>query len=167
LLSFLIMAFLVLILTPLFILMTVLLQSDFFLDLPNSVMSQYIFNFTTSPDDLMSVLQRYLTPAIGALIPALYLNRRGTSGMPLGIIGISALAVIGFTMALLLSSALAMDALKDRLFVENAFALDPASAEMQEAFTAKLTTARSYLSRLQESLLFIVMTVFGVRIAGR
>jgi hypothetical protein len=87
--------------------------------------------------------------------------------MPLGIIGISALAVIGFTMALLLSSALAMDALKDRLFVENAFALDPASAEMQEAFTAKLTTARSYLSRLQESLLFIVMTVFGVRIAGR
>ncbi len=57
--------------------------------------------------------------------------------------------------------------LQDRLFAENAFAVETSIADVRDAFHAKLAAARSYISRLQESLLFVVMTVLGFRFAGK
>lgn len=166
-LSFLTSAFLVFLLTPVFVLLFLLLRSDFFQDLPNSHLREFAFTFITSPDDLAHKVQNFLTPAIGALLPTMFLRREGSHANLVGSFLILGVAIFGFFLVYSFGFAFSSNELQERLFVENAFALASDSAEAREAFDAKLATARSYLSSLQESLLFIVMTILGVRLAGR
>lgn len=166
-LSFLTSAFLVFLLTPVFVLLFLLLRSDFFQDLQNSHLREFAFTFITSPDDLAHTVQNFLTPAIGALLPTMFLRRGASRANLVGAILILGIAVLGLLLVYSLGFAFSSNELQERLFVENAFALASDSSESREAFDAKLATARGYLSSLQESLLFIVMTILGVRLAGR
>jgi hypothetical protein len=166
-LSFLSCAFLVFVLTPVVLLAIVLVRSDFFQDLPNSHLRDFAFAFITSPDDIGQTIQKFLTPAIGALLPAMCLKRGGSRAAMGGVVLVLAIAIAGFFLVSSFSYVFSSGDLQERLFAENAFALGPSNADVREAFDAKLATARGYLSRLQESLLFIVTTVLGIRLAGR
>lgn len=163
LLSFLASAFLLFVLLPTFILIFLIFSSDFFQDLENSHMRGFAFTFITSPDDWSQTIQKILTPAIGALLPTVYLRQGGSPGTKSAAWLILAIAAVGCMLAFCANLAFSSNDLQERLYVENAFALPSGSADLREAFDAKLATARSYFSRLQESLLFIVMTILGVR----
>lgn len=166
-LSFIVVALILFTLTPVVALGVVLVRSDFFQDLPHSSMAAHVFTYVTSPDDLGPTIQKFLTPAIGALIPAMYLGRDDRFAASCGIGAILVFSFSGFFAVSSLNWVFSSADLMERLFVENAFGLDADSAESREAFNAKLTTARSYVSKSQESLLFVVMTVLGVKFAGK
>lgn len=163
LLSFLASASLLFILLPTFILVFLIFSSDFFQDLGDSHMREFAFTFVTSPDDWSQTIQKFLTPAIGALLPAVYFRQESSVGAKSAAWLILVIAAVGCMLAFSVNRAFTSNDLQERLYVENAFALPSSSADLRDAFDAKLETARSYLSRLQESLLFIVMTILGIR----
>jgi hypothetical protein len=142
-------------------------RTDSFLDLDvaNSDLQQFVFNSIGSPNQWISFFQRYLTPAIGALIPLLLIGRGEQAGFPFGAVCILGFAAAGFLAAFLLNIYLAN--YEYRLFIENAFSFPPASAAKRELFDAKMASGHIYFERLQESMLFIIASICGIKFASR
>jgi hypothetical protein len=152
-------------LMPVFGLIYIYFISDSFLDLDvsRSDLYQFVFNSIGSPSQWISFFQRYLTPAIGALIPILMIGRKGEAAFSIGAIFILVFALCGFFAVFLLNGQL--DTVANRLFIENAYSLPSANAAQRDLFDAKIAASHVYFERLQDSMLFIVATICGIQFA--